>query len=220
MLMIIRNCSLICGSYTTAYFTDLGEEAAGEITRLWAQMRAQAGNPPGEDYLHRVARLNALRKQAEEVVLANPILLSPGHDAPSLASGSSDRAFHISPPGRGHQHRGLVPGVFPASPPGALPCLARHRRAGQRGGRRGRAVQQERERGAARRSAGVPPRSAPAPRHPGACPGRARDARRGRGARRAGRPRPGWSWSAADRCPTGLSSRFRFPAAVLIPWHA
>ena len=65
----------------TAYFTDLGEEAAGEITRLWAQMRAQVGNPPGEDYLARVARLNALRKQAEEIVLADLILLPPEHDA-------------------------------------------------------------------------------------------------------------------------------------------
>jgi hypothetical protein len=64
-----------------AYITDLGEHAASEISRLWAQMRAQDGNPPGEDYLHRVARLNALRKQAEEVVLADLILLPPGHDA-------------------------------------------------------------------------------------------------------------------------------------------
>jgi hypothetical protein len=64
-----------------AYFTDLGEQAAGEITRLWAQLRDQEGNPPGEDYLHRIARLNALRKQAEEVVLADLILLPPEHDA-------------------------------------------------------------------------------------------------------------------------------------------
>jgi hypothetical protein len=63
------------------YFTDLGEQAAGEITRLWAQMRVQAANPPGEDYLARVARLNALRKQAEEVVLADLILMPPERDA-------------------------------------------------------------------------------------------------------------------------------------------
>jgi hypothetical protein len=44
-------------------------------------MRAQAGNPPGEDYLARVARLNALRRQAEEIVLADLILLPPEHDA-------------------------------------------------------------------------------------------------------------------------------------------
>jgi hypothetical protein len=75
-----------------AYFTDLGEEAAGEITRLWTQLRAQEGNPPGEDYLARVARLNALRKQAEEVVLAELILLPP------------ERGPDPAPerPGRGH----------------------------------------------------------------------------------------------------------------------
>ena len=61
----------------TAYFTDLGEQAAGAITRLWAQIRTQAGNPPGEDYLARIARLNAMRKQAEEIVLADLILLPP-----------------------------------------------------------------------------------------------------------------------------------------------
>ena len=44
-------------------------------------MRAQAGNPSGEDYLVRVARLNALRKRAEEVVLADLILLPPERDA-------------------------------------------------------------------------------------------------------------------------------------------
>ncbi len=59
------------------YFTDLGEQAAGEIARLWAQMRAQEGNPPGEDYLARAGRLNALRKRAEEIVLAELILLPP-----------------------------------------------------------------------------------------------------------------------------------------------
>jgi hypothetical protein len=80
-----------------AYFTDLGEQAAGEITRLWAQMRDQEGNPPGEDYLPRVARLNALRKQAEEVVLVGLILLPPEHDAPGLTSRSSDRVFHVGP---------------------------------------------------------------------------------------------------------------------------
>jgi hypothetical protein len=70
-----RPASYAAISDPTAYFTGLGEQAAGEITRLWAQMRAQADNPPGEDYLARVARLNALRKQAEEIVLAELILL-------------------------------------------------------------------------------------------------------------------------------------------------
>ena len=60
-----------------AYFTGLGEQAAGEITCLWAQMRAQDGNPPGEGYLARVAGLNATGKQAGEIVLAGLILLPP-----------------------------------------------------------------------------------------------------------------------------------------------
>jgi hypothetical protein len=46
-----RPASYAAISDPTAYFTGLGEQAAGEITRLWAQMRAQADNPPGEDYL-------------------------------------------------------------------------------------------------------------------------------------------------------------------------
>jgi hypothetical protein len=85
-----RPASYAAISDPETYFTDLGEQAAGEITRLWAQMRAQDGNPPGEDYLARVARLNALRKQAEEIVLAELILLPPG---PGPAPGC---------PGRGH----------------------------------------------------------------------------------------------------------------------
>jgi len=72
-----RPASYAAISDPTAYFTGLGEQAASEIIRLWAQMRAQAGNPLGEDYLARVARLDALRKQAEEIVLADLILLPP-----------------------------------------------------------------------------------------------------------------------------------------------
>jgi hypothetical protein len=79
------SCSTFSDPQT--YFTDLGEQAAAEITGLWAQMRAQAGNPPGEDYLHRVARLNALRKQAEEIVIAELILLPP-ESGPDAAPGT------------------------------------------------------------------------------------------------------------------------------------
>ena len=60
-----------------SYFTDLGDRVAQEISRLWAELRARAGNPPGEDYIARVGRLNALRKQAEEIVLADLVLLPP-----------------------------------------------------------------------------------------------------------------------------------------------
>jgi hypothetical protein len=60
-----------------AYFTALGEEVAAEIAGLWAEMSIQAGSPPGEDFMDRVGRLNAIRKQAEEVVLADQVLLPP-----------------------------------------------------------------------------------------------------------------------------------------------
>jgi hypothetical protein len=60
-----------------SYFTDLGDRVAQEIADLWAELRGRAGNPPGEDYLARVGRLNALRKQAEEIVLADLVLLPP-----------------------------------------------------------------------------------------------------------------------------------------------
>jgi hypothetical protein len=46
-----RPASYAAISDPQTYFTDLGEQAVGEITGLWAQMRAQAGNPPGEGYL-------------------------------------------------------------------------------------------------------------------------------------------------------------------------
>jgi hypothetical protein len=60
-----------------AYFTALGEEVAADIAGLWAEMSLQAGNPPGEDFMDRVGRLNAIRKQAEEIILADRVLLPP-----------------------------------------------------------------------------------------------------------------------------------------------
>lgn len=60
-----------------SYFTDLGDRVAQEISDLWAELRALSGNLPGEDYIARVGRLNALRKQAEEIVLSDLVLLPP-----------------------------------------------------------------------------------------------------------------------------------------------
>lgn len=60
-----------------AYFTALGEEVAADIAGLWAEMSLQAGSPPGEDFTDRVGRLNAIRKQAEEIILADRVLLPP-----------------------------------------------------------------------------------------------------------------------------------------------
>lgn len=60
-----------------AYFAALGEEVSAEIAGLWAEMQAKAGNPPGEDFMDRVGRLNAMKKQAEEIVLHDLVLLPP-----------------------------------------------------------------------------------------------------------------------------------------------
>ncbi len=77
-----------------SYFTDLGDRVAQEISDLWAEMRAQAGNPRGEDYIARVGRLNALRKQAEEIVTPSsscsrpnpvPAAMTLTHDGPVTA---------------------------------------------------------------------------------------------------------------------------------------
>lgn len=59
------------------FFAELGEEVAAEIADQWARMRLEAGNPPGEDFMDGVGRLNALRKQAEEIVLHDRVLLPP-----------------------------------------------------------------------------------------------------------------------------------------------
>ena len=59
-------------------------------------MRARPATRPGEDYLARAARLNALRKQAEEIVLANLILLPPERDA-------TDVGGHPDLPAGGHE---------------------------------------------------------------------------------------------------------------------
>jgi hypothetical protein len=44
-------------------------------------MTAEAGNPAGKDFMERVGRLNAIRKQAEEIVLADLVLLPPEPEA-------------------------------------------------------------------------------------------------------------------------------------------
>lgn len=59
------------------YFAELGEEVAAEIADQWGRLQYAAGNPPGEDFMDRIGRLNALRKQAEEIVLNERVLLPP-----------------------------------------------------------------------------------------------------------------------------------------------
>lgn len=64
-----------------AFFQALGEQAEREIQQL---EDAIAGNdPPGEDYLTKVGRLNAARQAAQEGVLSELILIgSPDSTQP------------------------------------------------------------------------------------------------------------------------------------------
>ena len=58
-----------------SFFSDLGEEAARQIADLTLVLAGD--DPPGEDYLVKVGRLNMARLQAEEIVLPDLVLLPP-----------------------------------------------------------------------------------------------------------------------------------------------
>ncbi len=61
------------------FFADLGDRASDRIAELADQF---AGDPPpGEGYLDRVGRLGQARRQAEEIVLHEMILLEPEPEA-------------------------------------------------------------------------------------------------------------------------------------------
>ena len=58
-----------------SFFSTLGEEVAERIADLTLDLAGD--DPPGEDYLVKVGRLNMARLQAEEIVLREQVLLSP-----------------------------------------------------------------------------------------------------------------------------------------------
>ena len=58
-----------------SFFSTLGDEVATEIEALSLELAGD--DPPGEDYLTKVGRLNMARLQAEERVLAERVLLAP-----------------------------------------------------------------------------------------------------------------------------------------------
>jgi hypothetical protein len=58
-----------------SFFSDLGNRASQKIAELADQFAGDA--PPGEGYLDPVGRLGQARRQAEEIVLAEMILLEP-----------------------------------------------------------------------------------------------------------------------------------------------
>jgi hypothetical protein len=58
-----------------SFFSTLGEEVARRIADLTLDLAGD--DPPAEDYLVKVGRLNMARLQAEEIVLREQVLLSP-----------------------------------------------------------------------------------------------------------------------------------------------
>jgi hypothetical protein len=62
-----------------SFFSTLGEEVAQEIEDLSLQLAGD--DPPGEDYLAKLGRLNMARLRAEETVLRERVLLPPETEA-------------------------------------------------------------------------------------------------------------------------------------------
>lgn len=58
-----------------SFFTELGEEAAERISDLAYQLAGE--DQPGEGYLGKAGRLGEARHRAEQIVLAEMILLDP-----------------------------------------------------------------------------------------------------------------------------------------------
>lgn len=58
-----------------SFFSTLGDEVATEIEALTVDLAGD--DPPGEDYLAKVGRLNMARLQAEERLLGERVLLAP-----------------------------------------------------------------------------------------------------------------------------------------------
>jgi hypothetical protein len=58
-----------------SFFEDLGSRASDRIAELADHFAGD--QPPGEGYLERVGRLGQARRQAEEIVLHDMILLEP-----------------------------------------------------------------------------------------------------------------------------------------------
>jgi len=55
------------------FFTDLGEQVESQV--IETAQRLAGDDPPGEGYMSKLGRLNMARLQAEEIVLAEMVLL-------------------------------------------------------------------------------------------------------------------------------------------------
>lgn len=60
------------------FFTDLGTQVAEQIDHLGLELAGD--DQPGEGYLGKAGRLGQARHQAEEIVLADLVLLDPEPD--------------------------------------------------------------------------------------------------------------------------------------------
>ena len=79
-----------------SFFSALGEEVT---QRLGGLMLDLAGDdPPGEDYLTKLGRLNAARNQAEEILLRELVLLPP---EPGAEEDPEEPSESAAPPGEG-----------------------------------------------------------------------------------------------------------------------
>jgi hypothetical protein len=58
-----------------SYFSDLGSRVEARIDELADELAGDG--PPGEDYLARAGRIGQARRQAEEIVLTEMVLLEP-----------------------------------------------------------------------------------------------------------------------------------------------
>jgi hypothetical protein len=58
-----------------SFFPALGQETARQIDELAAELAGE--DQPGEGYLAKAGRLAAARSQAEEIILAQQVLLAP-----------------------------------------------------------------------------------------------------------------------------------------------
>jgi len=75
----------------SSFFTTLGQEVEEQVETVSLQMAGD--DPPGEGYLEKVGRLNMARKQAEETVLAEWVLLpaEPGVDPEEETGGAPEQ---------------------------------------------------------------------------------------------------------------------------------
>jgi hypothetical protein len=89
------------------FFDDLGRQAEQQVVELWEQLKANDQAPAGEDYLARVGRLNALKLQAEEIVLRDLVYLDPepGADDPEPGHDPDDPDERPLPAGNPAQER-------------------------------------------------------------------------------------------------------------------